>query len=534
MDTAMENTRSVLGAIRDAGLVSLGDGAIAARVPGGLVLAWDAESVLAALEGEIPMGKLVIVDVEEIEGLTDEDDLEEEDRDTLRRLGSSASDMCKVGILPSLETIRRSAGGRPILIRVAQWGGVGGNSGGVPGSSGMGGANQYGSAGGDVNFDNPLSRQQFDVSLDSVRRDPKKNGWFQSFEKRLEGDKLLGHQRIEKDGDLIPYTLSFQERVNRKRKEQIRRMIENRERERAAFDSNSVPSIKATPPIERDYRTMEDKLKARRKQEDPDPNAKRPQHGPESEFVHYPRPPMRTAAVTIKRDGNDSIFKPEHEYGDPILDAAPRARVAPMAGKAPSSQGTEAGLDDMGGRGRSYDTISQHYGEPADYSAAHPQQPYFDGSRRMDHLPDMLYDRVQEDRNRFDRDSDAYLNGHPNSSIDDGPLVMDTQRLREQGNEQRLESDPPAPETFDSPRPFEEAGQDFIRHIRDWFGTSPKQQAGTSGNLEQRMDKMHRNRTRTPVEERGVYPDAPWPYAGPDTPGVGIETGLGRLRNAHS
>ena len=539
----MKTTRAIFGEIREKPLVA-GDEVFAVRVPGGFVFAWDEAAVFSALDGEVPMGELLVLDIEDVEDLTHEDELDGEIRGDLRRLGSSVADMLKVGIVPALDTLRKTSAGHPVFIRVAQFGGVGGNSGGVPGSSGsQAGGGQYGSSGGDVNFDNPLSRQQFDVSLDSIRKDPEKNGWFTSFETRLQNDKMLGHQRNEKDGNLLPYSLSFQERVNRKRKDQIRRMIENREKEKTAFDSNSIPALKATPPIERNYRTTEDKLKGRRQIPDPDPTVKRPQHGPESEFVHYPKPTRGaasvgrgvTAQVTIKRDGNDSIFKPEHADGDQIIDAKPRARTAPLSAKQSSPRGTESGLDGSGGRVGWYDTISQHYGEPTDYAGKHPDRPYADAGMRMNEMPPGMKDPVPEDRDDFGGERKNMFGGHPYSSIQSGPLLMskEVQQAREQGNDQSLENDPPGPETFDNPAPFSDAGQEFIRRIREWNGTVPKQPSGSAGNLEKRMKKQHRNLTRAPQEEQGQFTDAPWPYAGSDTPGVGIPTGGGRLRQAH-
>ena len=44
----MDTTRELFGATHERGLVALGDGAVAVRVPEGIVLAWDADAVMSA------------------------------------------------------------------------------------------------------------------------------------------------------------------------------------------------------------------------------------------------------------------------------------------------------------------------------------------------------------------------------------------------------------------------------------------------------------------------------------------------------
>ena len=211
----------------------------------------------------------------------------------------------------TVDKIKRISGGRPILVRYAQWGGIGS----MPDQAGQG-IGAGGPMGGATNFNNPLTRIHFDKSLDTIRNSPEKNGWFQSLETRMEENPLYGHQRNTKDRNLQNYRLTYKERMNEKKKDYIRRMIENKEKFDKIIDGNSVASIKATPLKPSNYVTMEDKLKTKRQQEDPDPKKKRPQHGPESQFTHFPKPPVTASvktAVTVQHNGLGTVFDDDPE-----------------------------------------------------------------------------------------------------------------------------------------------------------------------------------------------------------------------------
>lgn len=211
-------------------------------------------------------------------------------------------DFLEVGIFPSLNNLQKLSNKQPILLKFSQWGGMGGQ--GIDGAgSGMGIGSPMAGA---VNFDNPGARIQFDKFLDQVRRDGVSNGWFESLESRMQENPLYGHQRNKEDKNLINYRLTYKERMNERKKEMVKRILDNRNKFNESIDSNSVENIKKSPVDPKHYSTLEDKLNRKRQQEDDTKKQKR--HGPESQFTYFPPPPMRVTAQTIVHNGGSSAF----------------------------------------------------------------------------------------------------------------------------------------------------------------------------------------------------------------------------------
>jgi hypothetical protein len=211
-------------------------------------------------------------------------------------------DLIQVGIFPSLNNLKKLSNNQPVLLKFSQWGGMGGQ--GVDGAgSGMGIGSPMAGA---VNFDNPGTRIQFDKFLDQIRRDGVSNGWFESLETRMQENPLYGHQRNEEDKNLINYRLTYKERMKEKKKEMIKRILENRNKFNEAIDSNSVENIKKSPVDPKHYSILENKLESRRHQESNTKKQKR--HGPESNFIYFPPPPMKVTAQTIVHNGGSSAF----------------------------------------------------------------------------------------------------------------------------------------------------------------------------------------------------------------------------------
>lgn len=211
-------------------------------------------------------------------------------------------DLIEVGIFPSLNNLKKLSNQQPILLKFSQWGGQGGQ--GIDGAgSGMGIGSPMSGA---VNFDNPGARIQFDKFLDQVRRDGVSNGWFESLETRMQESPLYGHQRNDEDKNLINYRLTYKERMQEKKKEMIKRILDNRNKFNNVIDSNSVENIKKSPVDPKHYSILEEKLKSKRQQEDNTEKQKR--HGPESQFKYFPPPPMQITAQTITHNGGSSAF----------------------------------------------------------------------------------------------------------------------------------------------------------------------------------------------------------------------------------
>lgn len=218
----------------------------------------------------------------------------------------SINDIINSGIFPDIHNLKKISNEKPIMIKIAQWGGMGGQG-------GMGGFGEGIGAGspmaGAVNFDNPIARVQFDKSLDLCRKE--QNGWNQSLESKMQNAPLYGHQRNDKDWNLKNYRLTFLERKKERKKDFLKRMIDNRKRFDQMIDNNSVANIKASPIDPKVYTSMEEKLQNRRHQEDS--TEKRKQHGPESQFTYFPHAPREVTAQTIVHNGLSSIFEDDKE-----------------------------------------------------------------------------------------------------------------------------------------------------------------------------------------------------------------------------
>lgn len=224
----------------------------------------------------------------------------------LRKL--SIQQILDAGIIPSINTLKTLSSSQPVMLKVAQWGGHGGQ-----GVDNIGQGIGVGSPmSGAVNFDNPISRVQFDQSLDMLRNNQPKSDWSQSLETRMQENDLYGHKRNDKDWNLKNYRLTYKERVKEKKKDYLQRMIDNRNNFDKMVDKNSVESIKSTPLDVNHYTSLEDKLENRRETESS--TEKRIDiHGPESEFTYFPPTPKEVTAQTIVHNGLSSIFDNDPE-----------------------------------------------------------------------------------------------------------------------------------------------------------------------------------------------------------------------------
>lgn len=226
---------------------------------------------------------------------------------TIKLNNLSLNDVIETGIIPSLDNLESLSNNKPILLKIAQWGGVGGQ--GVDNiGQGIGAGNLMSGA---VNFDNPIVRIQFDKSLDMVRKEDS-NDWSKSLESRMQENQLYGHKRNNKDWNLNNYRMTAKERRLEKKKEYVRRMIENRKRFDKIIDQNSVENIKASPVDPKYYIPIEEKLKEKRHQKD-DTEKRTGQHGPESQFKYFPPQPKKVLAQTVVRNGLSSIFENDPE-----------------------------------------------------------------------------------------------------------------------------------------------------------------------------------------------------------------------------
>lgn len=221
---------------------------------------------------------------------------------------SSIEEILETGVMPSIYRLKELANSKPIMLKIAQWGGQGGQ--GVNGiGQGLGAGNPM--AGG-VNFDNPIVRVQFDKSLDLGRKNGQQNGWYQTLETRMQENPLYGHQRNDKDWNLKNYRMTYKERMQEKKKEFLKRMFANRERFDKLVDEHSVANIKAAPIDPKYYISIEERLKGKRQQEDSEEKRKNI-HGPESQFTYFPPTPKRVTAQTITHNGLSSVFDDDPE-----------------------------------------------------------------------------------------------------------------------------------------------------------------------------------------------------------------------------
>ena len=251
-------------------VVSIGGGAYAVHGDGSIVLAWSRADARALLTDGLP-DDAITIDVDPNTHIPSD-------------MARSASN--DEGIIGDLS---RSFDGKMVLLRFAQFGGHGGQ----PPGAGMGMGSGFGSSspmavpGQFINF---IARQQFDRSLDQVRLGPEAGGWNKSLETKLAHDKLYGHTRKEKDRDMEPYELNWEQRVKLRKSRYMERVREMRAKKSAPkeLDPNSVEAIKMIAPKPDDHISVEEKLGDRR---ETDGVQFRPgYHGPESQFTHFPKP----------------------------------------------------------------------------------------------------------------------------------------------------------------------------------------------------------------------------------------------------
>jgi len=375
----------------DSDVVRLGDEAYGVRGDGFVAIAWcrdDAEEILA---GVLPDGTRII-DISE---------------DTMIPSVRSAS--------VDVDGVALEFDGDPILVRFAQWGGHGGMPPGAGGGigGGFGTSSPMATPG---NFENFMARQQFDVSLDSVRHPLPENGWNRSMEDRLQSDPMYGHQRNERDKNLVPYTKTFEERVKMKKVAYLERLRKFRaERTKPKPNPNSVASIKAMPVDPRHSQTTENRLSDHRQNDDD--NFRPGYHGPESQFVYFPPPPVRTAAK-IEHRGLTSVF--DYPGGDGSSEAPNpfpvRPGVRPDSPGRSSMQGLERGLQSV--------RPNDSEGGFLDPQVMHPL-PYEDlgpgGTERANTMPYSMRG-PQNSGHDFELLHRTYRNGYPDEYH--VPLVM--------------------------------------------------------------------------------------------------------------
>ena len=397
-------------------------------------------------------------------------------------------------------------------IRTAQWGGHAGGQG--SGGSGLGGPGAGSPMGGVLNFDNPMARQQFDISLDGVRKSPSENGWDRSMETRLQDHPLYGHKRNEKDKNIESYALSFRERVKKARERYLERVIANREKQAQRDKERSVESIKSIPGDPKHFTSVETKLKDRRQQEDPDPNYKRPQHGPESMFVYYPRPQMKTAA---KVGGPGStIFAPWHDVDDireQLHQPKKTHRTQPAAAGESLPGGTERGLATLHG-GSPVDSSSPSV---ADDPFPDRDEAYSGRHEAANALPWAMHGRLRENDMDFG-ELDAKMWG-------DGPRFFHREYLSDRWMDPNAN---PGEQTWDVsresrypgtfPKIFDpENAERYIRRVRDNFApVSPEVEGWEPGETtEKKLQPQRRNKTRMTEPYPGLPTDwekSPYPW----------------------
>ena len=284
-----------------------------------VAIAWCREDTEKILAGVVPDGARVVEVSEDV---------------MLPNVRSASVDVERIGL---------EVDGDPVLFRFAQWGGHGG----MPPGAGSGIGFGFGSSSPMAtpgNFENYMARQQFDQSLDNARHELPENGWRRSMEDRLQSDELYGHQRNERDDNLGPYLKSFDERAKEKRVKYLERLRQFRaDRLKPKVSPNSVASIKAMPVDPSYSETMEQKLSERRQNDEAifRPNF----HGPESQFTHFPPPPVKTAA-RIERRGLTSVFdNPDGNESEAPNPFPARPGIRPEHPRQSTMRGTESGLD---------------------------------------------------------------------------------------------------------------------------------------------------------------------------------------------
>jgi hypothetical protein len=361
---------SVIELLRDAirspdTVTEVDDGVYAIKIDEGIIIAWNRDDALSILSGEM--------DVDDLERCDVKLDLHGNHESHLPRYASA-------------DGLRVRLGNRSALFRFSQWGGQGGM---LPSTGhGIGMGPGAGSALSGVDqFGNNIVRQQFDISLEQTRKSREDNDWDRSMETRLQSNELYGHQRNEKDRNLEPYTMTFNERRSLKRRRYLQRRRENVEKMRRQTEDNSVRTIKNIAPDPRHIVPIEFRLKDRRQTADPEPGHKRPYHGPESAFVHFPKsdvptpsgPTIRIALTT--QHNRNTIFDDggeEEALADLIR---PRSRPGgQIAGKSSDERGAEAGLSGLNS-GEGWPSISPTLSDERHHD------PYFGSGDTLHSLP---------------------------------------------------------------------------------------------------------------------------------------------------
>ena len=330
----------------------------------GIVIAWNRDdAITVASEGSIEMMECEVLI-----------DLHGDDKSMLPRIASS-------------DGVRLRIGGSPIFFKFSQFGGQGGMLSSTGTGMGMGPGAGSAIAGADQ-FGSNIVRQQFDISLEMARKERKDNDWDRSMEKRLQSNELYGHQRNEKDHNLDPYTMTFNERRQLKRRNYLKRRQDNLEKARKQVEGNSVKTIKsiATDPIH--MVPLEFRLKDRRQEKDPEPGFKRKYHGPESEFTHFPKsenPIQSGPTIRISANnqyGLNTTFDNRHEEEALAELLQPRShRSSPVSGKRSSEGGVEAGLSEILRPEGQWPSISPSLSETP------IKDPYFGGRERLTSYP---------------------------------------------------------------------------------------------------------------------------------------------------
>ena len=370
---------------------SMGDDVYSIRTDDGIILAWGRDDAISILSGDAN-------DVEECDVFIG---LHGDGESNLPRIASS-------------DGVRLNLGGRPILFRFSQYGGQGGmlpstgfGIGMGPGAgSALSGVDQFGSN---------IVRQQFDISLEQTRKSREDNDWDRSLEARLQSSPIYGHQRNEKDRNLEPYTKTFNERRQLKRRRYLQRRKENNEKALEQIKNNSVEAIKNIAPDPRHIVPTEFRLKERRQSPDPEPGEKRKYHGPESEFVHFPKtdsptvfePTIRTAYTNQYGLGTTFDDRWQEDAMSEILSPKP-SRMSPVSGKVSTNKGTEAGLSEIHGGG-TWPSISPNL------PSSPVKDPYVGGRERIQSLPPSMGEQVSDlsggiDRYLEENEKDLYLN----------------------------------------------------------------------------------------------------------------------------
>lgn len=477
-------------------VVRLGDDAYGIRGDGFVAIAWcrdDAEQILA---GTLPDGTRT---------------LEISDDVMLPNTRSASIDVDRIAL---------ELDGDPVFVRLAQWGGHGGMPPGAGSGLGFGfGVSSPMATPG--NFGNYMARQQFDQSLDVARHPLPENGWQRSMEDRLQSDEMYGHQRNEKDGNLIPYTRTFDERAKMKKAAYLERLRKFRaERLKPKTNPNSVAAIKSMPVDPKHSQTMEQRLSDHRQNDD---ETFRPGfHGPESQFTHFPPPPVRIAARTIERRGLTSVFDYMGDDGSEAPNPFPSRPVPrPDSPGRSSMQGTERGLSAT--RPDAHESV---FLDPQVMSSLPREDIGPGGTERMDAFP---YGMRGPQNSPHDPEllHRTYRNGFPDEYHI--PLVMN--QWPEHANPGDMDI---ASTVDDQRRGFDRLPLDQQRHIMELmrkhrFATDGPD--GRSGQARQTTEKRLAPKWRgfqtgavTPVAQDYVGPAYPWATIGT----TGVAGGYGR------